>query len=107
MLGGREVRGHGAAKPARLSAEALLEVVWGGAGERGAGERGDGVGGDGVGGDGVGGDGVGGDGGAEVARLRREEGLGLGELDGGTCAEAKECISAGRGGEQSRASAAR
>ena len=81
----------------RLSAEALLEVVWGGAGERGAGERGDDVGGD----------GVGGDGGAEVARLRREEGLGLGELDGGTCAEAKECISAGRGGEQSRASAAR
>jgi hypothetical protein len=97
MLGGRELRGHGAAKPVRLSAEALLEVVWGGAGERGAGERGDDVGGD----------GVGGDGGAEVARLRREEGLGLGELDGGTCAEAKECISAGRGGEQSRASAAR
>ena len=79
-----------------------LKVVWGVAGERGAGERGDDVGGD-----GVGGDGVGGDGGAEVARLRREEGLGLGELDGGTCAEAKECISAGRGGEQSRASAAR
>ena len=97
MLGGRELRGHGAAKPVRLSAEALLEVVWGGAGERGAGERGDDVGGD----------GVGGDGGAEVARLRREEGLGLGVLDGGTCAEAKECISAGRGGEQSRASAAR
>ena len=95
-----------------MSAEALLEVVWGGAGERGAGERGAGERGagergDGVGGDGVGGDGVGGDGGAEVARLRREEGLGLGVLDGGTCAEAKECISAGRGGEQSRASAAR